>query len=219
MYLSRIRLQSGAVERPELWKHLSNDYAMHKLVWSWFGDHPDRERDFLYRKDVDGAQVTLFVLSAREPKADTDVWDARTKPFAPRLAAGNQLEFSLRANPTVRRKTGEGAGKRHDIFMDAKSRTRGEPPFFPELLQVTGVEWLKRQGERSGFSAEKNAVRVDGYRNHGLRRKGTREIKLSTAEFSGYLTVRDPEAFVGMLKRGLGAGKAFGCGLMLVRRR
>ncbi|MGA7978862.1 MAG: type I-E CRISPR-associated protein Cas6/Cse3/CasE [Chromatiaceae bacterium] len=36
--------------------------------------------------------------------------------------------------------------------------------------------------------------------------------------FEGVLTVRDPHALVRHLENGIGPAKAFGCGLMMVRR-
>jgi CRISPR system Cascade subunit CasE len=41
---------------------------------------------------------------------------------------------------------------------------------------------------------------------------------LSVIEFDGALTVRQPEIFLAKLARGFGRGKAFGLGLMLLRR-
>lgn len=45
-----------------------------------------------------------------------------------------------------------------------------------------------------------------------------RDISLSTVEFSGALTVTEPDAFNRALLRGIGHAKGFGCGLLLVRR-
>jgi CRISPR system Cascade subunit CasE len=41
---------------------------------------------------------------------------------------------------------------------------------------------------------------------------------LSVIEFDGMLTVREPEIFITKVIRGFGRGKAFGLGLMLLRR-
>ena len=40
----------------------------------------------------------------------------------------------------------------------------------------------------------------------------------SALDFSGELTVIDPAAFIVALSKGIGPAKAFGCGLLLVRR-
>ncbi|WP_405509379.1 type I-E CRISPR-associated protein Cas6/Cse3/CasE [Streptomyces cyaneofuscatus] len=42
-------------------------------------------------------------------------------------------------------------------------------------------------------------------------------LRLVRAEVRGKLTVTDPKTFVGALTRGLGHGKAYSCGLLLVR--
>ncbi|MBE0437199.1 MAG: type I-E CRISPR-associated protein Cas6/Cse3/CasE, partial [Methylomicrobium sp.] len=62
-------------------------------------------------------------------------------------------------------------------------------------------------------------IRVDGYRQHRfLKRKGNKQVSLSTLEFNGLLTVTDPNLFIKTLYTGIGPAKGFGCGLMLVRR-
>ena len=42
--------------------------------------------------------------------------------------------------------------------------------------------------------------------------------KLVTATFEGVLHVRDPDRLAALLENGIGPAKAFGCGLLLVRR-
>ena len=49
--------------------------------------------------------------------------------------------------------------------------------------------------------------------------KGANPVKFSTLEFNGILSVINADVFIEKcLFNGLGPGKAFGCGLMLVRR-
>ncbi len=43
-------------------------------------------------------------------------------------------------------------------------------------------------------------------------------IRFSTLDFEGILTVENTNEFTRMLFAGIGPAKAFGCGLMLVRR-
>ena len=40
----------------------------------------------------------------------------------------------------------------------------------------------------------------------------------STLDFQGVLTVGDPDSLLPAIARGFGAAKAYGCGLMLIRR-
>lgn len=49
-------------------------------------------------------------------------------------------------------------------------------------------------------------------------RKGNRGGKLVTVTFEGVLNVTDPAHLIRLLENGVGPAKAFGCGLLLVRR-
>ena len=43
-------------------------------------------------------------------------------------------------------------------------------------------------------------------------------MSYSTLDFEGMLTVINPASFLPAIARGFGAAKAYGCGLMLIRR-
>lgn len=187
----------------------------HALVWSLFADGPERSRDFLWRENADGA---YFMLSRRPPCDPHHLFDlAEPKLFAPKLAAGDRLRFSLRANPVVRRKDGERV-KKHDVVMDALRGTppgeRGEPRKL--IIQQAGAAWLTRQAAKSGF--ELGAVSVDGYETVKVGRGAGKNIAFSALDFEGVLTVTEPQLFLEALAKGFGSAKAFGCGLMLIRR-
>ena len=51
-----------------------------------------------------------------------------------------------------------------------------------------------------------------------ISRPGSAAIRLGTLEYEGSLVVRDPAAFLAGLFTGFGRARAFGCGLMLIRR-
>ena len=62
-------------------------------------------------------------------------------------------------------------------------------------------------------------VAVDGYQQHRVSRRGpAAPMSFSTLDFDGMLVVREPAAFLSAVVRGFGASKAYGCGLMLIRR-
>jgi CRISPR system Cascade subunit CasE len=117
--------------------------------------------------------------------------------------------------------------------MDAKKRllaerglTRWEDwqgvdkPALYALVQQTCTDWLGKRGERAGFSLDKASCVVSAYQQLGnsAKRGGTGELQFSTVDFDGALTVEDPVAFQETLFHGIGTAKAFGCGLLLVRR-
>ena len=87
------------------------------------------------------------------------------------------------------------------------------------VMRERGFAWLERQAERAGFTVRTDRVRVDGYEQHRFARKGpTPAMSFSTLDFDGFLTVSDPDAFLAAIAGGFGAAKAYGCGLMLIRR-
>lgn len=202
--------------------------ADHRLVWSLFADGPDRRRDFLWRRMDDGA---FLVLSARPPEDGHGLFEIdEPKPFAPALEPGDRLRFSLRANPTVRPRDGERRhAPRHDVVMDALNRrpagARAEQR--AAAIREEGLAWLARRGEAAGFAVREGETGVEGYRQHSIGRRRPRNaseakrpkpMTFSTLDFDGVLEVRDPPVFVAAVARGFGPAKAFGCGLMLVRR-
>ena len=196
-----------------------SNHPGHHLVWYLFADGADRRRDFLWREAEFG---TFYTLSARYPHDPHDLFDlAEPKHFAPALSAGDWLSFSLRANPVVRRRTSDRAGSaKHDVVMHAlRKHPRGErAPHRLEVAREAGFEWLAMQAANAGFELEKEHVTVDRYEQHRIGRDGSAPMSFSTLEFEGVLRVAEPGALLSRIRHGFGAAKAYGCGLMLVRR-
>lgn len=202
--------------------------AHHKVLWAAF-DNGDGERDFLYRSDGRGR---FYVLSKRPPAAHPLFNPPETKEYAPQLRRGDRLAFSLRANATkakdreetsvrangkVRRK-----GTRVDVVMDRlhsiPKAERAERRM--EVAHEAAVEWMERQGQMYGFRIENpdDDFQVESYTSLVMqRRKGT-DHRLGVLDLTGVLRVTDPDQFTGRLAEGFGRAKAFGCGLMLLRR-
>ena len=183
--------------------------ARHRLLWTLFADDPDRKRDFLWREDRQGV---FYTLSARPPEDRLNLFHVESKPFEPHLRVGSRLQFVLRANAAVTRQ-----GRRHDVVMDKLRRLSGERAALRErCMREAGEEWLRGQGARYGF--ELRHVMVEGYHQHRLPRRGAAPARFSTLDMCGALTVTDPRSFLWRLGRGFGHARAFGCGLMLIRR-
>jgi len=58
---------------------------------------------------------------------------------------------------------------------------------------------------------------VLAYQVHHLAR-GTAPMRIGVLDYEGILEITDPAAFTTAIARGFGRAKAFGCGLMLIRR-
>ena len=221
-YFSRVTLKSQRLSPEKLAPLLAGDgYKEHQALWRLFADKPEAERDFLFRKDDMFQGLRYFVVSQRQPSDLDGLWQIESKPYTPTIQQGQSLAFSLRANPIVKRKGEDGKSRRHDVVMDAKHRHRQAKPDvpvnMPELVQAEGFQWLERRAERYGFSVNKASVCVESYDQHKSAKKDKR-ISYSTLDMTGVVTVESPILFAQALMDGIGPAKAFGCGLMLVRR-
>ena len=84
-------------------------------------------------------------------------------------------------------------------------------------------KWMIRQGERHGFSFAKDdnnqyKLQNSAYRWHSIKADKGIKSGFSSVDFLGDLEITDVEKFTKVLFGGIGRAKAFGCGLMLVRR-
>ena len=191
----------------------------HHLVWSLFADGANRRRDFLWREMQTGV---FLILSARHPADPHGLFEiAEPKVFRPMLAAGDLLGFSLRANPVVRRRdSSRRRSTKHDVVMDAlRAHPAGERAERRlDMVREQGLVWLERQAGKAGFAIRPTGVQIDGYEQWRVVRRGSAAMSFSTLDFTGLLTVNDPDTFLSALAQGFGAAKAYGCGLMLIRR-
>ncbi len=107
LFLSRVRLRHAPDTAALARLLLPEDddariAAGHRLIWSLFADHPDRERDFLWREDGGSAWQRTTFCGALGPGAvgRGGLFEVESKPFAPDLSAGQPLRFRLRAAPS-----------------------------------------------------------------------------------------------------------------------
>ena len=222
LYLSRVRLRQDAPVAALAKLLVPPDAAAradasHRLIWALFSDSPDRRRDFLWREEAPGR---FMLLSARAPVDPHDLFQVETKPFEPNLSDGDRLGFTLRANPVVARPAEYGQrGKRHDVVMnalrDVPSGQRAEAR--PDAVIAAGRAWLSRQGDAHGFRPQGDEA-VDGYDRIQVSRQGAAPVVFGQLDISGVLEVRNPARFLAALAQGFGRSRAYGCGLMLIRR-
>ncbi len=236
MYFSKVALRRDVDPNRLAGLLGGNEYREHQILWKFFPgveknaktkeDGKD-ERAFLFRREA-GKWPCFYILSSCKPLADvgSDLWTYQSKEYSPQIHAGQRLAFSLRVNP-VRSKAPSEKGKRgvrHDVVMEAKTRLKNggilknqwQPT--PELMAEEGWKWLSARAPKNGFAIAKGEIRVDGYRQHWLSKRGGKPIRFSTLDFQGILTVEDPGKFKEALFNGIGPAKGFGCGLMLVRK-
>lgn len=226
MHLSLITLPKNTPE----WRFLQ-PYELHQVLWKGFPglDRGTTEHRFLHRHQEADAIHSVLVQSSTAPDwsflADeaTGV-TASTKRLDPtRYSEGDRFRFLLKANPTVSRKFPDGTTRRIAVGSDRPriaeklGTTKDDLPSRDTML----VDWLERQGSSGGFTIEQgenDRILCDVGPNADLIVRKSRSqrsrITLTTVEFRGVLRVTDSSSFRETLHRGIGRGKAFGCGLL-----
>ncbi|MGR9000279.1 MAG: type I-E CRISPR-associated protein Cas6/Cse3/CasE [Gammaproteobacteria bacterium] len=179
----------------------------------------------------------------RQGKKHDVVMDAQLQ-FLSSLVKDFRLESLLSAKPgkgnykkLLLANSGETLNQRLNEFLAKDSRYAGRLGQIASLsgklewaikahIDIALESWLKKQGERLGF---KLAVDNDGlsklqnssYLWHGLPAKAKQKSDksgFSAVDFSGELQITDRAKFEQALFQGIGRSKAFGCGLLMIRR-
>lgn len=239
LFLSRARLRAGHERLGPILFPTEPSHRVgttHRLVWAMF-PRDLHVRPFLYREIAPShsvgpaARSELMILSKLAPTDAEGLFHIETKPFAPVIESGQRLQFSLRANPTAQKSETDAEGRRtsrrYDVVMGAlKSVEKGHARIEARqgLIQKAGLEWLTRQGERSGFRLPApEEVKIDGYKQVDVDPEQRRAVRAKRAvhsrlDFEGVLEVTEPQTFLKQLAEGFGRARAFGHGLMLIKR-
>lgn len=210
MFLSKVRLD---INNPSARQAILNCNDMHRNLMRAFdvaeGERAARKEEGLLYKLVRGRRgYELLVMSREKPDWDRLArsgylcGEDETKDISTlkkTLVRGMTLRFSLAAAPT--RKVASGGKNSRRVFLRTEEE-RGS--------------WLARQGEKYGFS-------LAGFREAAIPsdvsgEKAGMEIRYRAVEFAGLLTIADEELFWKGYTEGIGAGKAYGLGLLMIAR-
>ena len=239
LHFSRLTLRRDAADIAPLLQVLqpsksSDRLAVdHRLIWTVIPPEVRTEVEqsrtagtpksaFLWRAD---RQRGRYYLLGPKPLEDSRLFTIETKPFEPALSPSDKLAFDLRLNATVDRKVGvDSQGKairqRCDVAMDllkaeAKIDRAGSRM---SLAKEAACNWLTTRAEECGFHLDLDKLTLEGYRAERFARRGGKFGTLGVFDLKGALTITEPNSFLTRLRQGFGRGKAFGCGLMLIRR-
>lgn len=212
MYLSRVEIP---------WGSAANPYNLHKAIWDLFPGQEKEQRKsveedrtgFLFRVESNkaGQSARLLVQSLQEPKSLSGrAFITATKAFEPDPKEGQLLAFVLTANPV---KTIADTQGRLNNKRDRPKRCR-----VPLISEKEQAEWLARKlsvvAEIKSVQIHKESPKFFYKNKSGDKQNGKHQL----ITFEGVLEVKDSEGLKRMLRNGIGPAKAFGCGLMLVRR-
>jgi CRISPR system Cascade subunit CasE len=171
-----------------------------------------------------GANPTLYEM------VDWDQFAVKDMPDA--FPEGLRLQFELRACPVVRKASaGTGynqngdertwnAGEELDAFLaEAWTRPEDEDLSREQIYR----DWLQRQFDiRDGAEPESIAMERFSIERMTRRTQGrdrtAKTIKRPDVTLAGTLRVTDSDAFVDLLRSGIGRHKTFGFGMLKIRR-
>jgi len=201
MYLSCYILNPRAAE---VRRALKSSYEMHRTVMSAFrsnvGDSPRKDMNILYRLVDNGKVHKLYVSSSEQPIKQMPEGFIKVQGSPKDLShldnifdIGQLYSFDLMAAPTKK--------------IDIPGKKNSKRVFLCKLEERE--DWLKTKAQQNGFTLlsfceenqEGNKLK-DGYYN--------------SIVFKGTLKVTDKEKFLNAYKKGIGAEKAFGCGMLLL---
>lgn len=189
----------------------------HRLVWTLFATDPNAKRDFLFRESRPGE---FLIISARKPEADEAIWSLKSRPYAPAPPQGARLGFSLRANPTVSvSQEGRKRSHRADVVMHMK-KGLGRTPTAEERGEAI-LQWLESRADRIGVTFDLSRCRVlrHDILSPSIRPRTGKDKarRFALADIDGVLRVEDPSRLGRALVEGIGHGRAYGMGLLLLR--
>ena len=225
-YLSHILINPARAQSRDL---LADPDAMRGAVIGGIPD-PSQLNRVLWRLDADNPRwPLLFVLSPCRPDWSRLVeaagwpWAAGDKvetrdcrPLLTRLAVGREFAFRVTANPVRDDPRAPAAGRAaaHRIPHRTSARQLG---WFLEHAPAWGftVPAARTGPAAAGPPGSAPDVRIIARHRHivteGVR--GT-PVPLHTATFEGRLLVTDVVLLTQAILRGLGPGRAYGCGLL-----
>lgn len=208
-------------------------YALHALFAAAFGDLAPKPFRYLGGRQglLAYTTATLDNLRLNASLAAPDVVRAlgldklEARPFPTVWRRGQRLGFETRVRPVVRTKD----GRERDAFLHAVG-DMATPELASEQSslahrQAIYTGWLARQLGAEGAAELGNTSMQSFALTRVLRRGGcggngkrkTTQTAGPDVVVKGLLHVGEPEAFNGLLARGLGRHRAFGFGMLLLR--
>ena len=209
-WLTQITLDHATVAR----RQLRDTYDWHQGAWQCFPGRPTDTRDFLTRLDQSPQGFRLLVVSpqaATRPEwCSPDAWQSRDIPEG--YFGRARYSFQLRANPT---KKIIDTNKPKAVGPDGRINRNRNARRIPLRQPAELVAWLERKAATGGFAVEPDSLRVVPEGQEHFNR-GHEHGAHASVEFRGTLRVTDPAAFHQTFQTGLGSGKAFGFGLLVI---
>ncbi|WP_330982669.1 MULTISPECIES: type I-E CRISPR-associated protein Cas6/Cse3/CasE [Enterobacterales] len=199
LYLSALHLNSAACRKQKI----TDVYSLHRVVYDLFDDvRTEHQKQASVPSGIQwvdkGGDVRgrrLLILSDRSPN-QPEYGELQTKVLPDHFLLHKQYRFSVCLNPASR---------------DTKTH---------KLTPVRGREaigaWFCQRTAAWGIEVDPRQLQVEDITLLQVDAGIHKYITLQQATLSGRLTVVDPERFKTSFTKGIGRGRAFGCGLLQI---
>ncbi len=204
MYLTKIELSTA---NRTTWRALGDFQQLHRLVMGLFGT--DRQTaHVLYRVREEQRQIALYLYSDRRilrekllgfmtlsGERDLTGWTAD-------MAQGQCWRFDLLASPCKKVPRQGQKNSQRRILRTMEER----------------MQWMCRKAEQNGFRI-RECRELEGssrFGRHGAAQGG--KMVLDSYHYQGILEITDEALFRSAVAQGIGPGKAYGLGMLLLSR-
>lgn len=209
MYLSKLIIDR---KNPSARQAMINCQDMHRNLMRAFPEVPKdiafrSENAILYRMQAKGSQFAIYVTSTIKPDwakirnlGYNEAGFKDISKISEKFEPGRMFNFDIVLSPNKKMINPDGKNSRRVYIANREARQ----------------EWLERKAEQSGFKIEwireESTTEILG--NH-CKEKGGRMTILST-QYKGLLQVVDQEKFTFAFRGGIGPGKAYGLGMLML---
>lgn len=235
MWLSKVRVDGRTAQ---------DAYRLHAALLGLLPDvkrktKPEDDRPYLYAiEDLrTGIGGNLMMLSFIEPQNSglgaTILGKKSVNDMG--VVDGGRMAFHLIANPVKSVRDHQTARKgKPDTKLSKKGRMRSVKVRVPLLTLDGRLAWLehKLQGAARVIRQQPEpqvwTLKPLHFRKHekpsisspeaGTTKTRIHHGKIAQVRFEGHLVVEDAKRLLALIRGGIGHGRAFGCGLLLVRR-
>ena len=204
MYLTKIRLERS---NPGYRASVRDAQRMHRLVTGLF-NVARKDADILYRCYINGVYMDLYIYSGI--KVDQErilpgmhlVGERNMSEWLNSLKSGDIYEYQILTSP-FKKVAEEGAkNSRRRILR----------------IQEDRIVWLQKKAEQNGFTVL-SAVETPSERINAVHPDDKGGQLLSDVYcYTGALRINDADMFRNAVCHGIGPGKAYGLGMILLKR-
>ncbi len=194
MFLSKVWIE---------WHWLKDPYQLHRALWQLFPYRPEDPRDFLFRVEDRhfGRGGAVLLQSAQQPSSAAVAQIIACKAFQFTAMSGSQLRFKIRANPIKTIK---------DEKQRLTSKNKAKSCRVPLITEDQQLQWLSRKLMGAAFLETAMVIPEPPI----YFQKNDISGKIQPVVFEGIMQVQDGEALKQLVGKGVGPGKAMGCGLL-----